>query len=107
MNLNDTRSTGQLTEAELDARIDAHFPPPRRQPMPFKPAWYRASKAAQCCGDCAQGRQPCKTPQACRMPDDDQADSDFGALEGFANSAPMWIAAWVFIAACAALAILY
>lgn len=39
---------------------------PRRQPMPFEPIWYRTG-VAMCSGACDQGRQPCSTPDACRL----------------------------------------
>ena len=51
-NLNDTRSAGPLTEADLDASIaDAYMP-------------------ACTANACNSGRAPCPCPDACRLPGD-------------------------------------
>ncbi|MEY2655975.1 MAG: hypothetical protein RLZZ524_3003 [Pseudomonadota bacterium] len=77
------------------------------KPMDFVPAWYAELKSGgQCCGDCLQGDLPCKSPQACRLPED-KDDSEFGALEGMTRSAPVWIAAWVAIVAFIALIVFF
>ena len=77
---------------------------PRRQPMPFEPASYRA---AMCKADaCRQGREPCATPDACRLASEDAEDSEFGALEGLARGGRYIVAAWAFIAAVAGAAYL-
>jgi hypothetical protein len=65
--------------------------------MDFIPRWYAELKGnSHCCGDCLQVDLPCKTPQACRLPDDDE-DSQFGALEPLARLWPWLITAWAVI----------
>lgn len=61
-NLNDTRSAGPLTEAELDATIASNC-------------------LGACTADaCQQGRAPCPCPDDCRLPDD-------GAFAGYGLAA--------------------
>jgi len=81
---------------------------PRRQTMPFEPSSYRKRRAglAACRANaCQSGDVPCPTPDACRL-DDDDADSDFGALEALARNWRHIVAPWAFIAACAGAAYL-
>ena len=54
-NLNVSDALGQLTEAEIDAL--------------FPPARYKNTTPACTAGACRQGRDPCPTPDACRVPE--------------------------------------
>lgn len=77
--------------------------PVQRKPMDFTPIWYqRRATLAACRGNaCASGHKECPTKDACRLPAE---DSDFGAMEGLVRGSRYFIAAWLFIAAVAALA---
>ena len=44
-------------------------------------------------GSCRQGRQPCTTPDACRLSE----DSDFGALEGLTRGIGYIALAWAVV----------
>lgn len=69
----------------------------RAKGMPFEPVWYRRRCVAACYGACDQGRRECTTPDACRLPADDE-DSEFGALQGLVNGRRYIAAAWLVIA---------
>lgn len=59
-----------------------------------------------CSGDgCRQGRDPCRTPDACRV-SAENADSEFGALEGVVRGGRYILGCWAVIAVTAAAAYL-
>ncbi|MCU0919148.1 MAG: hypothetical protein MUF16_02250, partial [Burkholderiaceae bacterium] len=75
--------------------------PVQHEPMDFTPIWYqRRAVVAACRGkDCASG-QECPTPDACRLPAEE--DSDFGALDGIVRSWAYMAAAWIVVFAAVA-----
>jgi len=86
MNLNSTTTPRQVTERDLDTRmreraavleIADQLEREARRDWPAR----RAAAAARCSGPCNQGRQPCRSPQACQRPDDD-ADDDLRPARG-------------------------
>lgn len=98
------RELAALNEQELDAAIERHFGPRRHasktmrelrplidtpkagEPMEFEPIWYqrRASLAACKANACRSGRDPCQTPDACRIPADDDGSNPDGGMEALA-----------------------
>lgn len=78
--------------------------PVQRKPMDFVPIWYqrRATVAACRSNACASGHKECPTPDACRIPADDD-DSEFGAFDGLVRGGKYIAAAWIVIGLMAAL----
>ena len=78
------------------------IPVQRREPMPFEPLWYRRRNCvAACYGQCEHGNKACPSPDACRLPAEDE-DSEFGALEGLVHTRRFIGLAWLVIFAAVA-----
>ena len=60
--------------------------------------WPLYKTYARCRGSCDQGDSPCPTPEACHnWRDDEDADSQFGCLEGIVESRWIMAACWAVI----------
>ena len=97
-----SHKAGDILDGDnFDRLIAGKFPPMRRRSdvRDFEPT-IAVDYHASCSGECDQGRRKCRTPDACRLPE----DSEFGALEGLARGSG-WIAlSWLAVALCAGLA---
>jgi hypothetical protein len=110
INLNDTRSSGKLSEADfrterasmawaqqIDDEQTRDYWPPRRGGVDIDAIHAKHQKPKQtlpaCAGPCDQGRKLCPCPEACER---GAADDDMGAARGIVYALIASLAIWAF-----------
>lgn len=77
----------KLTDDDIDAKLDAHFPPSRYSATSCPPR--------RCSGPCDQGRRECATPEACER----EIEDAFGAAKGLVYGIPAGVVLWAIVCA--------